>query len=172
MNKVENSRSSLQLLNHVMLRHEVEVFNAEYAAALDELRLFDWVEMFTDDAFYNNLSRENADNGMPVGLIYCENKNMLHDRAYALNNTAMFAPRYLRHIIGNTRVLSEESDSEFRACANYVVVQVLYDKPTPTLHQVGVYYDVFRRVDGVIKLAERKCVYDSLMVDNALCIPV
>ena len=34
-----------------------------YAAALDEQRLSDWVEMFTDDAFYVVISRENADRG-------------------------------------------------------------------------------------------------------------
>jgi anthranilate 1,2-dioxygenase small subunit len=51
-------------------------------------------------------------------------------------------------------------------------MQVLYDRPTATLHQVGVYYDVFRRVDGALKLAQRRCVYDNLLVDNALCIPV
>ncbi len=159
-------------LEVLLLWHEVEQFNAAYAAALDERRLFDWVEMFTEDGFYNNQSRENADNGLPVGLIYCENKKMLHDRAYALHNTAMFAPRYLRHIIGNLQILSEEREGEFKACANYVVLQVLYDRPEATLHQVGVYHDVFRRVDGVLKLAERRCVYDNLLVDNALCIPV
>jgi len=31
---------------------------------------------------------------------------------------------------------------------------------------------VGRRVDGVLKLAERRCVYDNLLVDNALCLPV
>lgn len=159
-------------LDALLLWHEVEQFNAAYAAALDEQRLFDWVEMFTEDASYNNLSRENADNGLPVGLIYCESKNMLHDRAYALQNTAMFAPRYLRHIIGNLHILGEEVNGEFKARANYVVMQVLYDRPSATLHQVGVYYDVFRRVDGVLKLARRRCVYDNLLVDNALCIPV
>ena len=30
-------------------------------------RLTDWAEMFTDDAFYVIISRENADRGMPVG---------------------------------------------------------------------------------------------------------
>jgi anthranilate 1,2-dioxygenase small subunit len=159
-------------LDALLLWHEVEQFNAAYAAALDEQRLFDWVDMFTEDAHYNNLSRENADNNLPVGLIYCENKNMLHDRAFALQNTAMFAPRYLRHIIGNLQVLGEETNGEFRARANYVVLQVLYDRPEATLHQVGVYYDRFRRVNSVLKLAERKCVYDNLLVDNALCLPV
>ena len=88
-----------------------------YAAALDEQRLSDWVEMFTDDALYVVISRENADRGMPVGLIYCENKGMIHDRAFALEKTAMFAPRYLRHIIGNLQILGEERNGEIQARA-------------------------------------------------------
>ena len=159
-------------LDALLLRHEVEKFNAAYAAALDEQRLTDWVEMFTDDAFYVVISRENVDRNMPVGLIYCENKGMIYDRAFALEKTAMFAPRYLRHLIGNLLILGEEQDGKFRARSNYVLMQVLYDRPDAKLHQVGVYHDVFRRVDGALKLAERRCIYDSLLIDNALCLPV
>jgi anthranilate 1,2-dioxygenase small subunit len=154
-----------------LLHHEVDQFNAAYAAALDEQRLADWVEMFTDDAFYVVISRENADKNMPVGLIYCDSKAMIHDRAFATEKTAMFAPRYLRHIIGNLQILGEDKGA-IRARANYAVIQVLYDRPEAKLHQVGVYRDVFRRVDGALKLAERRCVYDNLLVDNALCLPV
>jgi anthranilate 1,2-dioxygenase small subunit len=117
------------------------------------------------------ISRENADKNMPVGLIYCDSKAMIHDRAFALEKTAMFAPRYLRHIIGNLQVLGEE-DGAIRARANYAVIQVLYDRPEAKLHQVGVYHDVFRRMNGALKLAERRCIYDNLLVDNALCLPV
>ena len=156
----------------LFLRHELEIFNAAYAAALDEQRLSDWVEMFTDDARYVVISRENTDRGMPVGLIYCENKGMIYDRAFALEKTAMFAPRYLRHIIGNLQVLGEERPGEIRARANYVVLQVLLDRPDAKLHQVGAYHDVFRRVGSQLRLAERRCVYDNLLVDNALCLPV
>src|SRR5579859_8042440 len=88
----------------LLLHREIEEFNSAYAAALDDGRLNDWAEMFTDDAFYVIISRENADRGMPVGLVYCENKGMLLDRANAMK-TEMFAPRYLRHIIGNLQVL-------------------------------------------------------------------
>ena len=52
------------------------------------------------------------------------------------------------------------------------MIQVLYDRPEAKLHQVGVYHDVFRRIDGALKLAERRCIYDNLLVDNALCLPV
>jgi anthranilate 1,2-dioxygenase small subunit len=131
----------------------------------------DWVEMFTDDAFYVVISRENADKQLPVGLIYCESKAMIHDRAFALEKTAMFAPRYLRHIIGNLQVFGQSGD-QIRARANYALIQVLYDRPEAKLHQVGVYQDVFRRVNGELKLAQRRCIYDNLLVDNALCLPV
>ena len=159
-------------LDALLLHHEVDKFNTAYAAALDEQRLADWVEMFTADAFYIVISRENADKGLPVGLIYCDSKGMIYDRAFALEKAAMFAPRYLRHIIGNLQILGEDQDGAIRARSNYVVIQVLYDRPDAKLHQVGVYHDVFRRVDGVLKLAERRCVYDNLLVDNALCLPV
>jgi anthranilate 1,2-dioxygenase small subunit len=155
----------------LLLHHELEQFNATYAAALDEQRLTDWAEMFTDDAFYVVISRENADRGLPVGLIYCENKGMILDRANAMK-TEMFAPRYLRHIVGNLQVLGEEPNGDIRARANYAVIQVLFDRPEAKLHQVGVYFDKFRRDGDRLKLAERRCVYDNLLVDNALCLPV
>jgi anthranilate 1,2-dioxygenase small subunit len=158
-------------LDAMLLRYEVETFNTNYAAALDEQRLMDWTEMFTDDALYVVISRENYQRNLPVGLIYCEGKGMIRDRAFATKETAMFAPRYLRHLIANLSV-KEESDGTIIARANYVVLQVLFDRPDATLHQVGTYYDKFRRTDNGLKVAERRCVYDNLLVPNALCLPV
>ena len=159
-------------LEAVLLRHEVETFNTLYAATLDEQRLMDWVELFDDNALYVVLSRENFERNLPVGLIYCENKGMIRDRAFALKETAMFAPRYMRHLIANLAVEAEASDGTIAARANYVVLQVLFDRPDATLHQVGTYYDRFRRTAKGLKLVERRCVYDNLLVPNALCLPV
>ena len=159
-------------LEAVLLRHEIETFNTLYAAALDEQRLMDWVELFDDNALYVVLSRENFERNLPVGLIYCENKGMIRDRAFALKETAMFAPRYMRHLIANLAVEAEASDGTIAARANYVVLQVLFDRPDATLHQVGTYYDRFRRTAKGLKLVERRCVYDNLLVPNALCLPV
>jgi anthranilate 1,2-dioxygenase small subunit len=156
----------------LLLHHEIEQFNTRYAAALDEQRLQDWVDLFVDDAFSLVTSRENADQGFPVGLIYCDGKAMIRDRAFALEKTSMFAPRYLRHVIGNLLVLGEEANGDIRAQANYVVFQVLFDRPDATLHQVGSYRDVFCRTADGLRLKARRCVYDNLLVPNALCIPV
>ena len=155
----------------LLLRQEIEAFNAAYCEALDARRLSDWVEMFTEDAFYVVLSRENADRGLPVGLIYCEGQGMIRDRAFALDKTAMFAPRYLRHFVSNLAILAA-GDERIEARANYLVMQVLFDRPDATTHQVGVYHDIFRRTPAGLKLQQRRCVYDSLLIDNALCLPV
>lgn len=140
--------------------------------ALDREALDEWVEMFDDEALYVVLSRENFDRSLPVGLIYCENKGMIRDRALALAETVMFGPRYLRHLIGCASVLAIEPNGDVKATANYMIAEVLFDRPDARLHQIGVYYDTFRERDGSLRLVERKCVYDSLLIYNAMCLPV
>jgi 3-phenylpropionate/cinnamic acid dioxygenase small subunit len=153
------------------LRLEIEEFNAEYAAVLDAGRVQDWPQFFTDDAVYRITGRENADAGLPVGLVYCEGIGMIRDRALAISRTTMFAPRYLLHQVTNTRVLAVEPSGEISAEANYALFETLVDEKT-TLQQVGRYHDRFVRQDGRLKLKARHCVYDSLIIDTALIYPV
>src|SRR5262249_19117039 len=102
-------------LEAMLLHHEIDAFNTRYAPALGQQRLADWTGMFTDDALYVVISRENFDRALPAGLIYCENKAMIRDRAFALKETTMFAPRYLRHMIANLAVLGEDAQGNIRA---------------------------------------------------------
>jgi anthranilate 1,2-dioxygenase small subunit len=155
------------------LRPEIDAFNVAYARALDQGRLMDWVEFFADDAFYAVTARENHDAGLPVGLVHCEGKGMIHDRAFAISKTAMFAPRYLRHFISNLHLGEIAADGAVEVESNYLLVQTLFDRPEPKLHQVGAYHDRFVRAgDGKLLLARRVCVYDTLLVDNSLVYPV
>jgi anthranilate 1,2-dioxygenase small subunit len=153
------------------LRLEIEAFNAEYCAALDENRIEDWPEFFTGDAIYRITGRENAESGLPVGLVYCEGKGMLRDRATAITKAAMFAPRYLQHQVANHRILAVAADGVISAQANYLVLQTLVDERT-TLHQAGRYFDRFVREARRLLLRERHCVYDTLLLDNSLVMPV
>jgi 3-phenylpropionate/cinnamic acid dioxygenase small subunit len=153
------------------LRLEIEEFNAEYAAVLDAGRVQDWPAFFAEDAIYRITGRENADAGLPVGLVYCEGIGMIRDRALAISRTTMFAPRYLLHQVTNTRVLAVDPAGEISAEANYALFETLVDEKT-TLQQVGRYHDRFVRQDGRLKLKARHCVYDSLIIDTALIYPV
>jgi len=151
-------------------RLEVEEFNYAYAETLDAMDVDGWVEYFTDDAFYHVIARDNAESGLPLGLIYCEGKAMMKDRAYALLNTEMFAPRYLHLSITNTRALAIDGD-EIRAAANYTLIETLVEEPS-RIQQVGKYRDVFVRENGRLLLKERICTFDSVMIDNCLVFPV
>jgi anthranilate 1,2-dioxygenase small subunit len=94
---------------------------------------------------------------------------MIVDRAFALLKTAMFGPRYLRHMISNLSV-ALRLDGTICARANFMVFEVLADRPEPRMLLVAEYRDVF--VDGAVKLKERRCIYDNLLIPTALCIPV
>ncbi|HVM78404.1 MAG TPA: aromatic-ring-hydroxylating dioxygenase subunit beta [Stellaceae bacterium] len=153
------------------LRWEIEEFNTDYAAVLDAGRVADWPDFFTEDAIYRITGRENWDAKLPVGLIYCEGMGMLRDRALAIARTTMFAPRYLLHQISNTRVHSVDTAGTIAADANYALFETLVDERT-TLQQVGRYHDRFVREGGRLRLKERHCVYDSVIIDTALIYPV
>jgi anthranilate 1,2-dioxygenase small subunit len=155
----------------LLLRADIEAFNAEYCARLDRQDLDAWVQCFAEDAFYVVISRENFERGHPVGLIYCEGRPMIQDRAFALLKTAMFGPRYLRHMVSNLSV-APQPDGSVQAQANFVVFEVLTDRPDARILQVGEYRDIFVREGAELKLRERRCVYDNLLIPTALCIPV
>jgi len=151
-------------------RLEIEDFNYAYAETLDRMDVNGWVEFFTEDALYHVIARDNSESSLPLGLIYCEGKAMMKDRAYALLNTEMFAPRYLHLSITNARAI-EIIEGRIKATANYTLVETLVDEPS-RVQQVGKYRDVFVRSKGKLLLEERICIYDSVMIDNCLVFPV
>ena len=153
------------------LRFAVEEFNADYAATLDALDIDRWPDFFTDDAFYRITARENFDAGMPVGLVWCDGKPMMRDRAAAVRTTMVHAPRYLRHYISNTRITGLDPDGTIGAEANYLLVETLMEGET-RLFQAGRYIDRFRRAGDGLLLQSRDCIYDSLLIPNDMVYPV
>ena len=152
------------------LRARLRDFYDDYAYCLDEDRLEDWPGFFTEDCHYRVLSRENHDAGLPLGLIYCMNRNMLRDRVTALRETTMFEPRALRHFISGVRVMEVQGD-HLVAQANFAVMESLSDRE-PTLNMVGRYLDVVRVQDGGFALSRRDCVYDNYRVRTSLIVPI
>lgn len=153
------------------LSHEIEAFNSEYCAVLDAGNIEAWPEFFTQDGIYRVTARENAELGMPVGLVYAQGRDMMHDRATAIAKTQMFAPRYNLHLVTNTRVTSESAQGEIAAQANFLLLQTLVEGPS-TIHMAGTYYDRFVRVDGQLQLRERQAIYDTTIIANDLVYPL
>lgn len=154
----------------LLLQHEVDQLNARYAASLDEKRYNDWPEFFVEDALYKVQARENFDRQLPLALIALESKGMMKDRVYGITQTIYHGPYYMRHVVSPAMVLEQE-DGVVRAQANYAVFRT---KPgsVSEVYNVGRYIDELVREDGVLRLRQRCCVYDSEMVLNSLIYPI
>ena len=153
------------------LRFEIEEFNTDYARVLDALDVDKWPDFFTEDGFYRVTARENFDENLPVGLVWCDGKPMLKDRAAAVESTMVHAPRYLRHYTSNVRVTGVEPGGVITSESNYLVVETLMEDET-RIFQAGCYLDRFVREDGALLLKARDCIYDSLLIPNDVVYPV
>jgi salicylate 5-hydroxylase small subunit len=154
----------------IELRLEVEELLHAYGAVLDDGNLDAWPEFFTEDCFYQVIPRDNHERGLPLALIRCESKGMLKDRVYAIRETMMYEPRYLRHLISGIRVTGEDARG-MTVEANYAVFETPLNDLTRVFN-VGRYIDRIVREYGRLKFAEKHCVFDSLLVPNSIIFPV
>jgi 3-phenylpropionate/cinnamic acid dioxygenase small subunit len=152
------------------LRARVADLYCAYGDALDDGELELWPEFFLENCVYKVVPRENYERGLPIGLIYCESRAMLKDRVVALRQTALFAPRIMRHLIGNLRIRSSGADG-LRVTANFALFQTMVDQPSEVF-LCGRYHDRVVEDGGVLRFAERICVYDSTIVPTSLVYPV
>jgi salicylate 5-hydroxylase small subunit len=154
----------------LLLQLEVDRFNADYAAALDERRFDDWPAFFLEDGRYFVQARENFDRGLPLALMALESQGMMKDRVYGITQTIFHGPYYTRHVVSPARVLSVDG-SRIEAQASYAVFRTRPGDASE-VYNVGRYVDQFARTPAGLKLASRRCVYDSEMVLNSLIYPL
>src|SRR4051812_39424876 len=88
------------------LRHELRDLYDEVADVLDDDKVEALPEYFVDDCIYRVTTRENYDEGLPGGFMFCEGIAMLRDRILAIRETQVYEPRSWRHFITGLRILS------------------------------------------------------------------
>ena len=156
--------------DELLLQLEIDQLNARYAAALDERRFDDWPAFFLEEGRYTVQARENFDRKLPLALIDLESQGMMKDRVYGITQTIFHGPYYTRHVVSPAQVFGEE-EGRIRAQAHYAVFRT---RPgdVSEVYNVGRYIDEIARTAGGLKLASRRCVYDSEMVLNSLIYPI
>ena len=152
------------------LRLELEELYAEYVACLDEERLEEWPEFFTDDAVYRIMPRENFERGLPIATLHCESKGYLKDRVVAIRQTSVYAPRYVRRLVSNLRVLGWR-DEALHVRANYAAFETLRDELT-RVFSVGRCHDRLVVADGGLKFKEKLVIFDSELIPTSLIYPL
>lgn len=150
------------------LRARVRDFYDAYYDTLDDVRLEEWPDFFTEECLYRVVPRENHERGYMLCTMQAESRGMLQDRVTGLLKTQMYAPRYYRRFPGPLRVTA--GGDGIRARHNLLMVQTLIDQQ-PNIVLCGVCHDRLVEDEGRLRLAERVVVFDSEMIANSLIYP-
>jgi 3-phenylpropionate/cinnamic acid dioxygenase small subunit len=157
------------------LRHEVEDFLYMEAELLDERRLREWLELFTDDLRYwmpvrhNPLERPerlSEELSRPGDSYYFnDSKETLRlrvEKLYSKTAWAEMPPSRTRHLISNIRVKRNDGD-EMEVDSNFIVYRTRMEKDQDIF--VGTRKDILRRINGQIKIARRTIILDQAVLD-------
>jgi 3-phenylpropionate/cinnamic acid dioxygenase small subunit len=167
---------------HAEVIREVEQFLYREARLLDERRLHEWVELFTDDVRYwmpvsstrypatskaigaldQTPSAATAPAQKEELAILDETKATLCARIARLDTGMAWAedpPSRTRHMISNIEVEEGDTAAELKVYSNYLVYRTRGE--TQQDFYIGRREDVLRQIDGAWKIARRKIILDQ-----------
>jgi 3-phenylpropionate/cinnamic acid dioxygenase small subunit len=154
----------------IAIRLGVDELLAGYAECIDEDRLEEWPDFFTEQCRYVVISRADHAAGLRHGIIYAASRGMLTDRVMALRKANIFEPHHYRHIVGPTRV-AHVSEGVAEVGSNFLVVRIMHDGNTQ-LFATGRYLDRVDIASRPYRFIERTVVLDSHKIDTLLVIPL
>jgi 3-phenylpropionate/cinnamic acid dioxygenase small subunit len=156
------------------LRHKIEDFFYLEAELLDERRLREWLDLFTDDVHYwmpirhNPLDRPkdlDEELSKPGETYYFnDNKETLRirvERVYSKTAWAEMPPSRTRHLISNIRIKKDDG-VEIEVRSNFMVYRTRMEKDEDLF--VGTRTDILRRVDAELKIARRTILLDQAVL--------
>jgi anthranilate 1,2-dioxygenase small subunit len=154
----------------VARRLELDVLYSDYAHCLDDDRLEEWPQFFTDDCYYRITSAENFEVGLPLGIVYLTSRAMLVDRVMALRKANVYEPQRYRHLVSSLKI-GGESGGRLPVVANFLTIRTMQDGAM-IVFAAGRYVDALVRDANGWKFARKDVVLDSRQIDTLLAIPL
>lgn len=152
------------------IEREVAHLNYRYSQCLDDQRLSDWPEFFTEDCRYLIHPRENFDAGMEGYWLYFENKRMLRDRVVSLLEVNIYRIRRERRFVSNIVLTGRDGDA-WLARAYYMMLHT-DNEGRSTVFSVGEYRDRIVESGGALQFRERQVIADTFTVASHLSMPI
>lgn len=143
---------------------------ARYGMLLDQDQLEQWVELFTEDAQYKVSTRENEQLGLPVAMIWCDNRAMIADRVQSLRHVNEYNLHWARRVIGPPDVISADA-AMLRVQAAYSLYQTDLEGATRSF-SVGRYDFTCRRTEAGLRLSCALVIADTALVPTLLAAPI
>ncbi len=157
-------------LEEMILWYDLHRLQERYISIIDTDRLEEWPLLFTEDCVYEIVPKENADRGLPIGIMHCFGRAMLSDRITALRNANIFEPHTYRHLTSGLE-FKRIDPATVEMQSNYVVVQTLTDGES-RVYQAGRYFDrVVQTAEGW-RYQSKRAIYDTSRVQTLLVTPV
>ncbi len=152
------------------LRRQIEALHTRYIHVIDDDRLEEWPDLFTEKCLYRIITRENLDQGMPLALMECHSRGMLQDRVTGLRRINVYEPQRYSHQVSGLEI--ERIDERSAKCrSNYLVIRTVAEGAM-SIFSAGVYLDKIVLEAGVVRFEERVVIADSRRIDTLLVIPL
>ena len=147
----------------------VEELHARYVHALDDGRLEDWPDFFTEDGVYRITTAENEARGLPLPVLLAESRAMLRDRVQSLRHANIYEPQRYRHLVSSI-LIEELNKTTVKSTSNFLVIRTM-ESGESTLFASGRYIDRIVLAPKPL-YEERVVVCDSRRFDTLLAIPL
>jgi anthranilate 1,2-dioxygenase small subunit len=152
------------------IRETLTALMAEYAMAIDDNRLEDWVELFDEACDYKVVTRENVEQNLPNILMWCDNKNMLRDRVESYRHVNLYNLHYDRHVLGPLRFVKQEG-ATWTFDVSYSLFQTELEGAS-RLFSVGRYRVEAIRAGDAARLKSVLVIADTGLVPSLLATPI
>ncbi|WGL50784.1 3-phenylpropionate/cinnamic acid dioxygenase subunit beta [Nocardioides sp. BP30] len=175
------TKSALSGLFDETLWSTINSFYIAEAWLLDDRKLREWLDLFTEEMVYymprrRNVNRKELDREIPArgtDLPYFEDSRKLMEvRIQRLESGTAWAeepPSRTRHLVGNLLIESVEDDGTVRAKTAFICHRSHGE--TATALYSGYRQDVLHPVDGSWKISDRTVVLDAnVILDKNLAI--
>jgi len=160
------------------LQHEIEQFYYREAELLDSRRLYEWLDLFSDDCSYALAGRLQSAAGAveppsEPRLIYHarDDKQFLTLRVKRLDTGFAHVeepPSFTRRIVGNVQIENKDRpDGRYAVSANVMIVQF---RETASTLFAGRRNDELLRVEGGWRIASRVTILDHVSLPRIISI--
>jgi len=143
---------------------------AAYGALIDAADFDAWLDLFAASCTYHIVPRENYEQGLPAGLVFCDSRAVLEDRIGALREANKYNIHTDRHLIGLPRVVGDAAH-EALVETPFAVYQTDQEGET-RLFATGLYRDRIVSEAGILKFREKLVLLDTFAVPSLLSTPL
>jgi anthranilate 1,2-dioxygenase small subunit len=148
----------------------IRALHTRYVRVIDDDALEEWPALFAEAGVYRIVTRENYASELPLAILSCEGRGMMHDRVTAMRRINVYEPQRYSHQISGLEIV-QIAPTAYECVSSFLVVRTMHTGAV-SIFASGVYRDRVIIDDFAARFAERIAIIESRQVDTLLVIPI